>query len=162
YHHLLELLSKTRDERILNALLFGIQESERLPKTDAEAKNLVQKLKAFINKNVQLEWNLENDREREGKRLILRSWPSGVPKTTVLDSAFLNSPEYRELLEAHQKIKRIQKPPYYLKVLTKADGEEGHLTPKEVQSVSELVTEVMERARKGQMIQRYKGLGEMN
>ena len=71
----------------------------------------------------------------------------------VLDTNLLLSPEFRELETLYTFMKDLGKPPF--KITTK-DGQ------KEVASTTGLLTFIVETARKGLSIQRYKGLGEMN
>lgn len=71
----------------------------------------------------------------------------------VLDTNLILSPEFRELEALYSHIREIGNPPYRAK--TKE-------TVKETSSTTELHNFVLETARKGLTIQRYKGLGEMN
>ena len=71
----------------------------------------------------------------------------------LLDANLFVSPEYRELESLYSHIKDLGKAPF--KISTK-DGE------REMASTSDLLGFVLETARKGLSIQRYKGLGEMN
>jgi DNA gyrase subunit B len=70
-----------------------------------------------------------------------------------LDTAFLTSPEFRELENLYSIIKDLGELPY--KVQTK----EGL---KEITTSKELLELILATAKKGLTIQRYKGLGEMN
>jgi DNA gyrase subunit B len=79
---------------------------------------------------------------------------SGVRRKTVLDHAFLSSPEYAELVHFTEDLDRLGAGPF---VLVHADG-----TREELGGVDEAVDRVQALGRKGLSIQRYKGLGEMN
>jgi len=70
-----------------------------------------------------------------------------------LDTNFITSPEFRELKNLFSIVRDLGEPPY--KVQTK----EGL---KEVRKPGELLELILETAKKGLTIQRYKGLGEMN
>ena len=70
-----------------------------------------------------------------------------------LDTNFITSPEFRELKNLYSIVRDLGEPPY--KVQTK-DG------LKEVRKHGELLELILETAKKGLTIQRYKGLGEMN
>ncbi|MBF0585207.1 MAG: DNA topoisomerase (ATP-hydrolyzing) subunit B [Magnetococcales bacterium] len=77
----------------------------------------------------------------------------GVPNQTVLDSRLTRSPEYREMVERVQRVRdRLGERPVFRK-----GSREIVITGMEA-----LVAWVMAEGRKGQSIQRYKGLGEMN
>ncbi len=74
-------------------------------------------------------------------------------RTLVLDEAFIDSPEFRNLAKLYKVIKDLGGPPYRVKV-----KDEEH----EAADSSELLALIMATAKKGLNIQRYKGLGEMN
>ncbi|MBF0185507.1 MAG: DNA topoisomerase (ATP-hydrolyzing) subunit B [Magnetococcales bacterium] len=77
----------------------------------------------------------------------------GVPTQTILDLRLTRSPEYREMVERVERVHaRLGKQP----VLRKGSREFA------VNGLPSLVNWVMAEGRKGQSIQRYKGLGEMN
>jgi DNA gyrase subunit B len=81
-----------------------------------------------------------SDRRDGGRRFILRG-------------DFLSSQEMRHLIEAYAPCRMIfSKAPYRL------EGEAGSI----YNDPQELLTALLERAKKGMVIQRYKGLGEMN
>lgn len=67
----------------------------------------------------------------------------------------LSSHEYTLLLQAYRKIEDICRDE---KAFVSSDGKEEA----EIDTVQDLLTFFMDRAKKGQYIQRYKGLGEMN
>jgi DNA gyrase subunit B len=70
-----------------------------------------------------------------------------------MDTNFLSSPEFRELVNLFSVLRDLGEPPY--KVQTK----EGL---KEIATSKELLELILSTAKKGLTIQRYKGLGEMN
>jgi len=71
----------------------------------------------------------------------------------LIDFDFLNSPDFGELKKMRESISVIGAKPYVVK-----DGE----TETSFESLVELCEFVLNRGKKGQFIQRYKGLGEMN
>ncbi|MBF0162503.1 MAG: DNA topoisomerase (ATP-hydrolyzing) subunit B [Magnetococcales bacterium] len=77
----------------------------------------------------------------------------GLASQTTLDLRLLRSPEYREMLERVQRVRERLGRQF---VLRKGSRE----VP--VAGMEALVNWVMAEGRKGQSIQRYKGLGEMN
>lgn len=159
FNTILKALSKRRDERILNALVFVVEDAEKKIKTDAGAQEILAAINEFMGQKIKITIRVEDDKEHQSKRIVFLSTPGGVPRTTVLDQNFISSPDYRELREAFEKIKAIGHPPYTIKPNAKGDAE---AQTKDVDSVSALVKEIMDRGNKGQTIQRYKGLGEMN
>jgi DNA gyrase subunit B len=71
----------------------------------------------------------------------------------VLGVNFIGTPEYKNLLRLHSVVRDLGEPPYSLTV----KGQQ-----REVADSSRLLQAVLETAKKGLSIQRYKGLGEMN
>ncbi len=74
-------------------------------------------------------------------------------KKIRIDTNFISSPEYKELENSYSIIKDLGDSPY------KAETKDGM---REAASGSELLAHILEVAKKGISIQRYKGLGEMN
>ncbi|OGW37218.1 MAG: DNA gyrase subunit B [Nitrospirae bacterium RBG_13_39_12] len=70
-----------------------------------------------------------------------------------LDTNFLSSPEFRELVNLFSIVRDLGNPPY--RIQTKEEL-------KEVTTSKELLELILSTAKKGLTIQRYKGLGEMN
>lgn len=70
-----------------------------------------------------------------------------------IDDELVTSPEYRELENIYVSIKDLDGPPFRLKY------KEGENT---INTIKDLVDFVLSTAKKGLVIQRYKGLGEMN
>jgi len=85
--------------------------------------------------------------------LLLKSQRNGSPHTTEIDIHFLNSPDFKELQKYSQELEEIGNPPYSLEIDDKSIP---------VKSINEILPTVLDYARKGKDIQRYKGLGEMN
>jgi len=78
---------------------------------------------------------------------------NGTTTTTQVDFEFILSPEFEEIRRLTRDLRPIGEPPFVL-----TEGNEVI----EARTLSEAVGLVLERARKGIDIQRYKGLGEMN
>jgi DNA gyrase subunit B len=76
------------------------------------------------------------------------------PQSAVFSPDLLKSPDYAQLLEAHGEIAALHKGP-----TTVIDGN-GKET--EAPTLERLLVIVMEQAKDGATLQRYKGLGEMN
>jgi DNA gyrase subunit B len=71
----------------------------------------------------------------------------------ILDTNFLTSPEFRELVNLYTVVQDLGKSPYKVQVKSEL---------KEIENNRELLELIMTTAKKGLSIQRYKGLGEMN
>jgi DNA gyrase subunit B len=77
----------------------------------------------------------------------------GTARTRTLQRGFFRSPEYQRIAAIGANLKDLIEPGGYA---TRGDAR------KEVASFPEAVDWLMEQAKQGQSIQRYKGLGEMN
>jgi DNA gyrase subunit B len=76
------------------------------------------------------------------------------PQSAAFSTDLLKSPDYAQLFEGFERIAPLHKGPC---VVVDASGKEA--TPR---SLEELLRTVMDFAREGTTLQRYKGLGEMN
>ncbi len=93
----------------------------------------------------------ESDEEIEVKA-VHRS--DGLARTYTLRKAMFASNDYRHLVEVHQDLlKQVGRPPFAL-----AFGDKSRV----IESFGELRRAVLEMARQGVTMQRFKGLGEMN
>jgi DNA gyrase subunit B len=95
----------------------------------------------------------KSDPEHQSKKLVFRTEVNGASKETVLDHAFLSSPEYRDLLAMKEAFASLGQAPYTVKF----DDESST-----ARTVQEVLAQVRQGVNKGLNIQRYKGLGEMN
>lgn len=74
-------------------------------------------------------------------------------KRVKLNAGFFSSPDFKEIVNLHRTVEELGPKPFLMKV---KEEEKTFSGPKE------LLTFIMDLARKGLTIQRYKGLGEMN
>src|SRR5262249_35028486 len=65
YNNLLSVLSKRRDERILNALFFDLPNAKDLLRTQQSAEEMLKNIRAFLGGKVQIQSSIEEDRERQ-------------------------------------------------------------------------------------------------
>src|SRR6185503_7302109 len=101
-----------------------------------------------------LKFELAADPEHNAHRITTKTRLGGTTRDTVIDFAVLNSPEFRELRTIDLDLASLGDPPFTVEL---AKGE-----VRELKDIHELYGVVDERGRKGLVIQRYKGLGEMN
>ena len=94
---------------------------------------------------------LENDAEHQCKRLVLK--PRGAPRETVIDHAFLSGADFAELVSLRKTLDVVGKAPYDVTL------ESG---PTVATSLDDVWAVIKAEAGRGQTVQRYKGLGEMN
>jgi DNA gyrase subunit B len=95
----------------------------------------------------------ERDEEHGLWRLPLRHKQNGRDALVYIAWELVRSPEYRAFYSAHREISQTLEPPMVLE-----DGS----TKTSFESTAALARAMLERAKKGFTIQRYKGLGEMN
>ena len=93
------------------------------------------------------------DEDGEGVRIGLTKVRHGLGVTRYLPREFFGTHEYRHIMALSEKIEDLLSEGAYVK-----RGEREA----EVESFAEAVQWLMGEARRGQSIQRYKGLGEMN
>jgi DNA gyrase subunit B len=93
------------------------------------------------------------DGDGEGVRIAVRKLQHGITTTRFLPRELFDTNEYRHIMSLASKLKNL--------LGTGAFIERGEKT-QPIQSLAEAVDWLMIEARKGQSIQRYKGLGEMN
>ena len=93
------------------------------------------------------------DGEGEGVRVVIRKLHHGVTQTRYIPREFFDTNEYRHVVSLAGKLRDLL-------------GEGAHVQRGEKQtpitSFAQAIEWLMAEARRGQSIQRYKGLGEMN
>jgi DNA gyrase subunit B len=95
------------------------------------------------------------EKEHDAGRIVVRFRPGASPKPAVLDWQLAESAEYEELRSLEEDVRSIGPSPYTAAV-------EGGDEPVKLEDAEALDTFIEERGRRGIMISRYKGLGEMN
>ena len=127
-------------------------------KTQEKADQITEQINTYIQSIMDDERTLFNvrkefDTEHECFEINIESIRNNVKNVFTLNLDFLNSPEFRLIHNLANRIHSFGPPPYIIK---KA-GQEFT-----VEKVYDLSKNVIELAKKGVNIQRYKGLGEMN
>ena len=157
YRTLLGRIEGRRDLRVLDALLkhatldlSTLADRETLATEIAKIEPI---LAAKAMEMLPLDVRIVDDTEHGNKRAIIKTRQAGMLRETIIDSAFLLSPELQELKAAVELLQSVGEPPLVLRM-----GNDE----REVEDIEQVSDIVMEAGRKGQGIQRYKGLGEMN
>jgi DNA gyrase subunit B len=158
WEKLMILIGKKRKNRtVVEALLLEDGFGEETLKDKNALQSLESRLASYVNlvapEQAPLSCQLEEDAEHNCYKLIVSTRANGTGHQTVIDREFLTSPEYREIRKLFADLSGIGLPPY-----TVEEGDSK--TP--LKSLTEILKYVMEGGKKGQYIQRYKGLGEMN
>jgi DNA gyrase subunit B len=148
---------KKKNRTVVEALLLEDDFGEETLRDKSALQTLESRLASYVNlaapEQAPLSCRLEEDAEHNCYKLVVSTRANGTGYQTVIDREFLISPEYREIKKLFVDLSAIGLPPY-----TVEEGE--NKTP--LKSLTEVFTYVMEGGKKGQYIQRYKGLGEMN
>jgi DNA gyrase subunit B len=97
--------------------------------------------------------SLEEDPEHAVLRAVVVARANGASVRVVIDSAFCLSPECEELRRLAEVIRRPGEPAFAI-----VAGDKRTVA----QTAKEAADHLLEQARKGLEVQRYKGLGEMN
>jgi len=159
YREWIAPFDRKRDIRIIDALLTATElHAEDLNDEETLAEALKQ-MEAYLRANspqiFPFEFELEQDEEHECLRISARTISNGRQKNTVIDIDFLESNMFQRLRKLATELKSIGTAPYQLR---KVGGE----ALAELPTMEASYDRLMELARKGHSIQRYKGLGEMN
>jgi len=148
---------KRKDPAVLEAILHEDGFTEESLKDPEGLKKTMLRLATYVNllapERAPLSSDFEEDSEHNCLKLVCSTRNNGTGLKTVIDREFLMSPEYKELKRLFTSIMGTGVPPYR--------AENGEETV-ELRSLKDLLVYVIDRGKKGQSIQRYKGLGEMN
>ncbi len=151
-------LARRREARVIEALavlpdfrkeLLG----NRKALTDFITKSLKPYLETVHPEILPIECSVEADTEHESFKGIITTKRDGARMETVLGSDSVGTAEFEEVRRLAQGFAGLGLPPFTLR-----NGEEEHVAG----SLQALVDTVLAHGKKGQYIQRYKGLGEMN
>lgn len=158
WEKLMALAARKRKNRtIIEGLLLEEGFNEETLKDGKALKKIQNNLASYVNllapDQAPLSCMLEEDPEHNCFKLICATRANGTGARTVIDREFLLSPEYKEIKKLFGELTSAGFPPYAVE-----NGD--HKT--RVRSLKELLEYIMEGGKKGQYIQRYKGLGEMN
>ena len=154
---MIDRLSRRYDRAILEQMIYQpAVPDEKLADADWLAdwvNKLLEGLQSAVNgDNIKYTGEVTNT-DDVGAGLLIRKARHGVEDISELSIHFFESPEYRHISELGKEIADLIGEGAYV-----VRGEQK----KEIESFKEAIDWLMSEARKGQSIQRYKGLGEMN
>ncbi len=158
WEKLMALITRKRKNRtILEALLLEEELDEETLKDQKALNDLQARLASYVSmtapEQAPISCLLQEDAEYNCFKLVCTTRANGTGFQTVIDREFLTSPEYKEIKKLFNDLTAVGLPPY---------GVENGDHKARLRSLTELLNYIMERGKKGQYIQRYKGLGEMN
>ena len=149
--------SRRYDQRVLEQLLF-------MPEVTLADHDRFDWLSQW-GRTLETQLNAQDDAGRRYRVRVLEGVDGGSPKLLVartehgsttekhIHREFFESAEYRRIADLAKTLSGLLQPGAYV-----AKGDQRH----EIGTFRQAIDWLLEQARKGQMIQRYKGLGEMN
>ena len=148
---------KKKNRTVIEALLLEEGFNEETLKDEKALRGLENRLASYVSltapEQAPLSCALEEDAEHNCFKLVVSTRANGSGFQTVIDREFLTSPEYKEIRKLFSDLIDLGMPPYSVE-----NGD--HQV--QLRSLTEVFNHIMEGGKKGQDIQRYKGLGEMN
>ena len=158
WERLMTLATRKRKSRsVLECLLMEKEFSEETLKDEKALQRFHAQMASYINlmspEVAPLSCAIEEDPEHNCFKLVCSTKSNGTGIRTIIDRDLLASPEFRELRRLFTDLTGLGYPPYAV------ENGEHH---QNLRSLKELLEYIMEGGKKGQYIQRYKGLGEMN
>jgi len=162
YNGAFSRIERTKDARVLDAFLRHLKGNElsELIADDETAEAAASWLRTFIEERcpeaLPINVVVERDSSRSTSRICVRSHMSGRPLDTVIDEHTVRA---ADTIRLWRMFKRICKPGNAPYTLAMEDGGDLLSTSDDARVICE---SVFNRGRKGLVVQRYKGLGEMN
>ncbi|MFH1831098.1 MAG: DNA topoisomerase (ATP-hydrolyzing) subunit B [Pseudomonadota bacterium] len=158
YGSILDLMKIRRDPRIVDAVVMTESLNHKiLTGTQKQLDEALDAVAGYLNKRYPNmgDFNLDitEDVEHDSRRIVYTSTLSGFERNTTIDTDFLHSPELEELRALSREFAKLGKPPYSI---------EHDSETQKVETLQGIKEFIFAEGKKGQDIQRYKGLGEMN
>ncbi len=148
---------KKKNRTIIEAILLEEGFSDETLKDKNALLSIQGRLASYVNlvapELAPVSCDLAEDAEHNCYKLIVWTRSNGTGFQTLIDREFLTSPEFKETKKLFNELASIGMPPYAVE-----NGEH----PAQLKTLTEVLNYIMEGGKKGQYIQRYKGLGEMN
>jgi DNA gyrase subunit B len=147
---------KRLDTVVLRAVLLDKTFSKAALKDEERLKSVAASIERHlkdVHPKTMIDWAIEKDEEHDAFKLRFDTKWDAIHSSFLFDENFVTSPEFREIQSLSPAILGLAGPPYRIR----EKGEERGFG-----DTGKLVHHILELAKKGLAIQRYKGLGEMN
>ncbi len=147
------------DSILLKEIIENSEINSETLKNKAKLEEEISKLQSKLNENKSqtlrdYNFDIVEDKEHECFQINCTVQTSARNKRFKLNSYFLASPEFADLLNSYDGIKKYRR--------TKIIVEKEKIGKKEFDNLTDFVNFIIEDGKQGAYIQRYKGLGEMN
>ncbi|AKH21104.1 DNA topoisomerase (ATP-hydrolyzing) subunit B [Sedimenticola thiotaurini] len=150
-------LAKRYEPSVIEKLIYMPRVTDELIADEAAFSAWLQELNARLNaeQNIsnRFDINVQAATEDQPAQINVIQYVHGINTESVIPLEFFNSNDYRRMAEMGEKLDGLLSEGAYIK-----RGEREY----PVQSFSQALDWLLEEAKRGQHIQRYKGLGEMN
>lgn len=157
YKKILDLVQRKGDPRIVDAFVSILSPSEGTlkegKKLDADLDQVARYLKRHYPDLKDFELVVGKDVEHGAAKIVYSTLFNNAPRQTSIDIEFLRSAEFNELKKLSEEFEKFGEGPF-----TVTHGEQTE----SFGELDQVKGFILNSGQKGQDIQRYKGLGEMN
>jgi DNA gyrase subunit B len=158
---IVQRLAQAHDDEVLKSML-KIPLRKQLDSAESDVEYMQEELQQWVNSILELlnstqppgrRYSAEIDWNEEIKRVVIKKFVHGLGNDDIYSKEFFESSEFRILQTVALNTNALIEPGAFIK-----RGERSI----EVAQFSEVMSWLLEEAKRGQAISRYKGLGEMN
>ena len=140
---------------ILRELIYQGVNAKSLESPEKLEKHIQEISESLKTKEIFFRYTIEPNAEHNSYSVKIQSQIQGADREAIVSTSMVESPEYEELCKQFEIMKTISLGPFQLST-------EGSDLVSEVGNVEALARKIVETAKIGLNVQRYKGLGEMN
>jgi DNA gyrase subunit B len=155
----IERMAKRIHPEILRSMIRQNVTVETLKSKEALEKVLAAIGKESEGRNISFSYSIAEDSEHNGWFAMVENVVNGSRRTAPINHSTLTSSEYEELLKHNAAMLSMGAGPFEVTV---ESGKGETKEPEWVANGEDLCVRIVEKAKQGLGIQRYKGLGEMN